>query len=76
MAARAYRGPSGPGPTLAGVRLRTLTEAECYTRCYGKQEERVSVLRDPSESTLPRARFQKTLRELVEDRLSGEEEAA
>jgi hypothetical protein len=61
---------------LAGVRLRTLTEAECYTRCYGKQEERVSVLRDPSESTLPRARFQKTLRELVEDRLSGEEEAA
>ena len=32
--------PSGPGPRLRAMRLRTLTEAECYTRCYGKQEER------------------------------------
>jgi hypothetical protein len=61
---------------LAGVRLRTLTEAECYTRCYGKQEERVSVLRDPSESTLPAARFEKSLRELVEERLAVQDEAA
>jgi hypothetical protein len=61
---------------LAGVRLRTLTEAECYTRCYGKQEERISVLRDPAESTLPAARFQKTLRQLVEERLAAEEEQA
>jgi hypothetical protein len=61
---------------LAGVRLRTLTEAECYTRCYGKQEERISVLRDPSDSTLPAARFEKTLRELVEERLAVEDEAA
>ena len=58
------------------MRLRTLTEAECYTRCYGKQEERVSVLRDPSDSTLPAARFEKTLRELVEERLAAENEAA
>ena len=58
------------------MRLRTLTEAECYTRCYGKQEERISVLRDPSESTLPAARFEKTLRELVEERLAVEDEAA
>ncbi len=58
------------------MRLRTLTEAECYTRCYGKQEERVSVLRDPSDSTLPAARFEKTLRELVEERLAVENEAA
>jgi hypothetical protein len=61
---------------LAGVRLRTLTEAECYTRCYGKQEGRISVLRDPSESTLPAARFEKSLRELVEERLAVENEAA
>jgi hypothetical protein len=28
------------------VRLRTLTEAECYARCYGgRREETVSVLR-------------------------------
>jgi hypothetical protein len=28
------------------VRLRTLTEAECYARCYGgRREERVSILR-------------------------------
>jgi hypothetical protein len=53
-----------------------LTEAECYTRCYGKQEERISVIRDPSESTLPAARFEKTLRELVEERLAVEGEAA
>jgi hypothetical protein len=59
------------------VRLRTLTEAECYTRCYGKRDERVSVLRDPAGSTLPRARLEKTLRELVEERLEAlEDEAA
>jgi hypothetical protein len=28
------------------VRLRTLTEAECYARCYGgRREETVSILR-------------------------------
>ena len=53
-----------------------MTEAECYTRCYGKQEERISVLRDPSESTLPAARFEKTLRQMVEERLAAEEEQA
>ena len=55
---------------MAAVRLRPLTEAECYTRCYGKRDERVSVLRDPSESTLPAARAEKSLRELVEERLA------
>jgi hypothetical protein len=56
---------------VAAVRLRPLTEAECYTRCYGKQAELVTVLRDPSESTLPAARFEKSLRELVEERLAA-----
>ena len=55
---------------MARVRLRTLTEAECYTRCYGKRDERVSVIRDPSDSTLPAARLQNTLRELMEARLA------
>ena len=58
------------------VRLRTLTEAECYTRCYGERVEGVTVLRDPSESTLPAARFEKSLRELVEERLAAVEEEA
>ena len=37
-----------PVPVLewASVRLRPLTEAECYARCYGgRREERVSVVR-------------------------------
>jgi hypothetical protein len=62
---------------VAAVRLRTLTEAECYTRCYGERAEGVTVLREPGESTLPGARLEKTLRELVEERLAAlEDEAA
>ena len=37
----------------AAVRLRPLTEAECYARCYGARDERVSVLHDLSDSTRP-----------------------
>jgi len=63
---------------VAAVRLRPLTEAECYTRCYGTRDESVNVLRD--ESTLPGARAEKSLRELVEERLAEleatEQEAA
>ena len=41
-----YLGPSGPGPRVAGMRLRTLTEAECYARIYGGHgDERVSFVR-------------------------------
>jgi len=30
------------------VRLRTLTEAECYARCYGgRHDERVSLVEQP-----------------------------
>jgi hypothetical protein len=36
---------------VAAVRLRALTEAECYTRCYGgRPRERVSVVRIVSSS--------------------------
>ena len=27
------------------MRLRTLSEAECYARCYGRQSEQVSQVR-------------------------------
>ena len=43
-------GPSGPGPMVARVRLRPLTEAECYARCYGgRTEETVNLLHVPAE---------------------------
>jgi hypothetical protein len=69
-AAHAIAGPSGPGPTVAAVRLRSLTEAECYARCYGARDERVSVLHDMTESTLPTAVAESHLRQLVEGRLA------
>jgi hypothetical protein len=57
--------------------LRALTEAECYTRCYGERVEGVTVLRDADGSTLPAARFEKSLRQMVEERLAAlEDEAA
>ena len=38
--------PSGPDRTLRFViRLRTLTEAECYVRCYGGWDLTVSVVK-------------------------------
>jgi hypothetical protein len=52
------------------MRLRTLSEAECYARCYGgPTESRVSVLpvgRAPAERTSAGER----LRELFEERLA------
>ncbi|HET7647857.1 MAG TPA: hypothetical protein VFK17_04755 [Gaiellaceae bacterium] len=53
------------------MRLRTLSEAECYARCYGgRSEERVSVVRvlRAGESRVgPGER----LRELFEERLDA-----
>jgi hypothetical protein len=49
------------------VRLRPLTEAECYARCYGARDERVSVVtRSELRSDVVATRF----RELVEARLA------
>ena len=53
------------------MRLRPLTEAECYSRCYGRGGERVSFVR-----VLPRpARRERpsgeTLRKLFEERLDA-----
>jgi len=62
------------------MRLRPLTEAECYARCYGSRDERVSVLNDLAESTRPAVVAESSLRELVERRLAelgeGSQEAA
>ena len=63
--------PSGPGPRVPGMRLRALTEAECYARCYGgRSDERVTVVRVPK----PRAHRPdagERLRELFEERLDA-----
>jgi hypothetical protein len=49
------------------MRLRTLTEAECYARCYGARDERVSlVVRDDRNSSAVTSR----LRQLVEQRIA------
>jgi hypothetical protein len=54
------------------MRLRTLSEAECYARCYGgRGDERVSVVRlRPHRSAGMRARGER-LRELLEERLDA-----
>ena len=49
------------------MRLRPLTEAECYARCYGARDERVNLVARPA----PRAeRVATQLRELAERRLA------
>ena len=54
------------------MRLRTLSEAECYARCYGgRTEERVSVVRllqRPEEASTLRG---ERLRGLFEERLDA-----
>jgi hypothetical protein len=51
------------------VRLRTLSEAECYARCYGgSPDEAVRVVRLAEERT-PAVLSGEALRLLFEDRL-------
>ena len=61
------------------MRLRTLSEAECYARCYGGPSEgRVSVVRRGERSKRPTSAGER-LRELFEERLdlrTLEDEAA
>jgi len=54
------------------MRLRTLSEAECYARCYGAHsDERVTVVRIRSHSAAaPRARGER-VREMFEERLDA-----
>jgi hypothetical protein len=56
------------------VRLRPLSEAECYARCYGARDERVSLVTqlEPRPATVA-----SQLRRLVEQRVAeAEDEAA
>jgi hypothetical protein len=61
-------------------RLRPLTEAECYARCYGESDENVRVIRIPARTSRRLARVSgEQLRRLFEERLeqrSTEVEAA
>ena len=53
------------------MRLRTLSEAECYARCYGDHDERVTIVRrPPSRRGTPRIRGEE-LREQFEERLDA-----
>ena len=62
------------------MRLRPLTEAECYARCYGGHtSDRVSVLRASPRPSSRRDEAGERLRELFEERLDArpvQEEAA
>ena len=51
-------------------RLRPLTEAECYARCYGTADENVRVIRVPRRAR-GRARLSgEHVRRLLEERLA------
>jgi hypothetical protein len=53
------------------MRLRPLTEAECYARCYGGHGyERVGVVRLPGRPSRSPVTSGERLRELFEERLA------
>jgi hypothetical protein len=63
------------------IRLRTLTEAECYARCYGSSEPTVTITR--AEPRRPRYAtpvsgedLRRGLEERLDSRLALEPEAA
>lgn len=69
---------SGSGPTLRSVqRLRTLSEAECYARCYGaRSEDSVKVVKLSPRLATQRAVSGEWLRSLFEDKLDSREPEA
>jgi len=59
------------------MRLRPLSEAECYARCYGGHgDERVSVVRLLPRRTKRSTATGERLRELFEERLDAREAEA
>ena len=63
------------------IRLRTLTEAECYARCYGSSEPTVTISRaEPRrpryETTVSGEELRRSLEERIDTRLAVEPEAA
>jgi len=65
---------------FAAMRLRPLSEAECYARCYGsRSDESVTVLRAPERAAKETLLAGEQLRALFEERLDtrpSEAEAA
>jgi len=54
------------------IRLRTLTEAECYARCYGGWEPTVTVTRlEPRRPRFPTTVSGEDLRRHLEARLDA-----
>ena len=54
------------------MRLRTLSEAECYARCYGgRSDEHVNVVRLQPRRASALATHGEQLRELFEERLDA-----
>lgn len=54
------------------MRLRTLSEAECYARCYGgHSDERVTVVRVPARASRRSTAVGDRLRERFEERLEA-----
>ena len=74
--------PSGPLRNLRDVRrLRTLTEAECWARCYGASDPTVSIVRlEPRRPRFPTTvsgeDIRKRLEERIDRRAAAEAEAA
>jgi hypothetical protein len=58
-------------------RLRTLSEAECYARCYGSREASIRIVRvEPRRPRYALAVDGERLRALFEERLDGREPGA
>jgi hypothetical protein len=56
------------------IRLRPLSEAECYARIYGGAEAAVRVVRlEPRKPRFPTAVSGEALRQLFEERIDGRE---
>jgi hypothetical protein len=65
--------PSGPVRSLRNVRrLRTLTEAEVWARCYGAYDPTVSIVRlEPRRPRFPTTVSGEDIRRRLEDLLDG-----
>jgi hypothetical protein len=54
------------------IRLRTLSEAECYARCYGGYEPTVTVVRvEPRRPRFPTTISGEDLRRDLEERIDA-----
>jgi hypothetical protein len=58
------------------VRLRRLSEAECYARCYGAMDDTVRVIRLQRPRAVVRRLSGEQIRRLFEERLDGREPEA